>query len=120
MRFLLSFALIATLLISDSVASPRKLQLKRQQKEPECEIAGCIVALAELPLQITACAEALKDLDDESAQKDVIKEAAQGADCIAEATLAGIELPNDCGGCTAVLDGECPNNEVPCTGPPSK
>ncbi|KAF8962186.1 hypothetical protein BDZ97DRAFT_1920655 [Flammula alnicola] len=133
MRFLLSFVLIAIPFISDSVARPRKLQLKRQQQESECEFAAlhlndalwviwraaCIVALSELPLQITTCAEALKAFENNSTDPNGVNLEIEGSDCIAEATL-GIELPNDCGGCFAVLDGECPNDEVPCTGPPSK
>ncbi|KIJ48762.1 hypothetical protein M422DRAFT_45184 [Sphaerobolus stellatus SS14] len=87
----------------------------------ECELSEfveCIVSLAELPLQITTCAEALNDINDTSPDKDPIKQAAQAADCIAEATLAGVELPSHCAGCTKVLDGECPSDKIPCTGPP--
>ncbi|KAF5392852.1 hypothetical protein D9757_000955 [Collybiopsis confluens] len=86
------------------------------------EFVECIVSLAELPLQITTCIEALDDigkvLNSQEDPPDPIAVAAQGADCIAEATLAAIELPSHCSGCLAALDGECPHAEIPCTGPP--
>jgi len=69
-------------------------------------------------MQITTCREAVNDFDDTSPDKDPIKQDSQAADCIAEAFLAAVELPEHCGGCLKVLDGECPDDEVPCEGPP--
>lgn len=78
-------------------------------------ITVCIVNLAELPMQITTCAEAVEDINKADSANDgspsiiiskvcnslnrpthagfdPIKTAAQGADCIAEAFLAAVEL----------------------------
>jgi len=90
----------------------------------DCEFSDfvvCIVNLAELPMQITTCAEAVEDINKADSANDgfdPIKTATQGADCIAEAFLAAVELPEHCGGCLKALDGECPQAEIPCTGPP--
>ncbi|EIN09817.1 hypothetical protein PUNSTDRAFT_133589 [Punctularia strigosozonata HHB-11173 SS5] len=115
--------LVALVELSAASAVQRKPRSALSLRADECEFTECIVSLAELPLQITTCIEALNDINEaaeDPQNSDPIKTATQGADCIAEASLAAVELPSHCSGCTKVLDGECPQSEIPCTGPPSK
>ncbi|KAF8989164.1 hypothetical protein BDQ17DRAFT_1373476, partial [Cyathus striatus] len=71
-----------------SIANSSVLR-QRAAAASECSLVECIVSLAELPLQITT-------------YSDPIKLATQAADCIAEASLAAVELPSHCSGCTKV------------------
>ncbi|KAE9396115.1 hypothetical protein BT96DRAFT_764411, partial [Gymnopus androsaceus JB14] len=117
----LTLALAFGLSNAARIANQRRGVTAFTRQDSECSNAEwCIVSLAELPLQITTCLEALNDIGEVVSDDppDPIKVVSQGADCIAEATLAAVELPSHCSGCTAVLDGECPSDKVPCTGPP--
>ncbi|KLO09845.1 hypothetical protein SCHPADRAFT_922269 [Schizopora paradoxa] len=115
------FSLLHSSANASAISSqPRNTLLPRA----DCEFSdfvSCIVSLAELPMLITTCAEAVDDINkalDSSDDFDPIKTVTQGSDCIAEAFLAAVDLPEHCSGCTKALDGECPNAKVPCTGPP--
>jgi len=73
------------------------------REESGCELKDfvqCIVNLGELPLSITACSNAATDIG-KIGSKDfnATETALEGADCLVEAAMEAVDLPEHCGGC---------------------